>query len=102
MARSFAAWMDRHPVDGRFILNNGYDWTYLEVEDAPCHVRTLYGRPASAPPPSAPAPSAPAPSAPAPSAPAPPAPAPSAAGHPDQPPLPLAHRSDPPRHPSTI
>ncbi len=44
MARSFAAWMDRHPADGRFILNNGYDWTYLEVEDAPCHVRTLHAR----------------------------------------------------------
>lgn len=43
MAQSFASWMDRHPVDGRFILNNGYDWSYLEVEDAPCHVRTLHG-----------------------------------------------------------
>lgn len=41
MARSFAAWVDRHPDDGRFILNNGYDWSYLEVEDAPCHVRAL-------------------------------------------------------------
>src|SRR5690606_13637499 len=91
MARSFAAWMDRHPVDGRFILNNGYDWTYLEVEDAPCHVRTLYGRPASAPAPSAPAPSAPAPSA----------PAPSGDGHPEQPWLEPAAGSQEPLAPST-
>lgn len=42
MARSFAAWVDRHPHDGRFILNNGYDWSYLEVEDTPCHVRALH------------------------------------------------------------
>ena len=82
MARSFAAWMDRHPVDGRFILNNGYDWTYLEVEDAPCHVRTLHGRPASAPAPSAPAPSG--------------------DGHPEEPWLELADGSQEPLDPSTI
>lgn len=42
MARSFASWLDRHPYDGRFILNNGYDWTYIEVEDAALQVRTLH------------------------------------------------------------
>jgi uncharacterized protein len=32
MHRAFASWLTRHPDDGRFILNNGYDWTYLTVE----------------------------------------------------------------------
>jgi hypothetical protein len=35
MARTFASWIDRHPDDGRMILTNGYDWTYVTVEDAP-------------------------------------------------------------------
>jgi hypothetical protein len=35
MARAFASWLKRHPDDGRYILDNGYDWTYLSVEDAP-------------------------------------------------------------------
>jgi hypothetical protein len=34
-------WISRHPDDGRFILNNGYDWTYFTVEDAPFVVRAL-------------------------------------------------------------
>ncbi|HYQ41436.1 MAG TPA: hypothetical protein VER11_05705 [Polyangiaceae bacterium] len=38
MARAFASWIDRHPDDGRFILNNGYDWSYFEVEDVPFFV----------------------------------------------------------------
>ena len=33
--------MSRHPDDGRFILTNGYDWCYLQVEDAPFAVRAL-------------------------------------------------------------
>jgi uncharacterized protein len=32
MARAFASWLRRHPDDGRYILCNGYDWTYLTVE----------------------------------------------------------------------
>lgn len=36
MARAFAAWLTRHPDDGRYILSNGYDWTYLTVE-GPAH-----------------------------------------------------------------
>lgn len=43
MARAFASWIDRHPDDGRFILNNGYDWTYVRVEDAPFAVVLLHG-----------------------------------------------------------
>jgi hypothetical protein len=39
MAVAFASWIRRHPDDGRFILTNGYDWTYFTVEDAPFIVR---------------------------------------------------------------
>jgi uncharacterized protein len=35
MARAFASWIGVHPDDGRFILNNGYDWTYFRVVDVP-------------------------------------------------------------------
>jgi hypothetical protein len=41
MAKAFASWIDRHPDDGRFILSNGYDWTYFTVEDVPFFVRAL-------------------------------------------------------------
>ncbi len=33
-------WIGRHPHDGRYILTNGYDWTYLTVEDVPYLVRS--------------------------------------------------------------
>lgn len=32
-------WITRHPNDGRFILSNGYDWTYFTVDDVPYSVR---------------------------------------------------------------
>jgi len=32
-------WITRHPTDGRFILSNGYDWTYFTVDDAPFFVK---------------------------------------------------------------
>jgi hypothetical protein len=38
MARAFSTWLSRHPDDGRYILDNGYDWTYVTVEDAPFFV----------------------------------------------------------------
>ncbi|HET9932942.1 MAG TPA: hypothetical protein VFQ35_19695 [Polyangiaceae bacterium] len=41
MARAFSSWIARHPDDGRFILNNGYDWSYFRVEDAPFQVISL-------------------------------------------------------------
>ena len=41
MARAFASWIDVHPDDGRFILNNGYDWSYFRVEDTPFYVLGL-------------------------------------------------------------
>ncbi len=41
MARAFASWIARHPDDGRYILTNGFDWTYFKVEDVPFFVRSL-------------------------------------------------------------
>jgi uncharacterized protein len=34
-------WISRHPDDGRYILTNGYDWTYFTVDDAPFAVRSV-------------------------------------------------------------
>jgi hypothetical protein len=45
MTRAFASWIRRHPDDGRFILTNGYDWTYFTVKDAPFFVRGVHGEP---------------------------------------------------------
>jgi hypothetical protein len=39
MAQAFRTWIDRHPEDDRYILNNGYDWTYFQVQDVPFRVR---------------------------------------------------------------
>jgi hypothetical protein len=44
---AFHSWIGRHPDDGRYILNNGYDWTYFTVEDAPFVVRALRLEPAA-------------------------------------------------------
>jgi len=41
LARAFAGWVKRHPADGRFVLDNGYDWCYLTVEDTPFFVRSV-------------------------------------------------------------
>ena len=41
LAEAMQTWIGRHPDDGRYILTNGYDWTYLTVEDAPFVVRSL-------------------------------------------------------------
>jgi hypothetical protein len=41
LAAALHRWIARHPDDGRFILTNGYDWTYFTVEDAPFFVRSL-------------------------------------------------------------
>jgi hypothetical protein len=34
-------WIARHPDDGRYILTNGYDWTYFSVDDVPYFVRSV-------------------------------------------------------------
>jgi hypothetical protein len=48
MHKAFASWLTHHPDNGRYILNNGYDWTYLTVE-GPAYfvrsVRAVAGRP---------------------------------------------------------
>jgi hypothetical protein len=41
LAAAMHTWIGVHPDDGRFILTNGYDWTYFTVEDVPYFVRTL-------------------------------------------------------------
>ncbi len=41
MRHAFATWIERHPANGRFILNNGYDWGYFTVEDAPFFVERI-------------------------------------------------------------
>jgi len=44
MHRAFASWVTRHPDDGRFILSNGYDWTYLTVEGPAFFVQSVHDR----------------------------------------------------------
>ena len=41
LAEALHGWIARHPDDGRYILTNGYDWTYFTVEDVPYFVRSL-------------------------------------------------------------
>jgi len=41
LAAALHTWIARHPDDGRYILTNGYDWTYFTVEDVPFFVRAL-------------------------------------------------------------
>ncbi len=41
LAAALHSWIGRHPDDGRYILTNGYDWTYFTVDDAPYFVRTV-------------------------------------------------------------
>jgi hypothetical protein len=41
LAAALHSWIGRHPDDGRFILTNGYDWTYFTVDDAPYFVRAI-------------------------------------------------------------
>jgi hypothetical protein len=41
LSAAFHSWISRHPDDGRYILTNGYDWTYFTVDDAPYFVRSI-------------------------------------------------------------
>ncbi|MGA7120120.1 MAG: hypothetical protein WBY94_08485 [Polyangiaceae bacterium] len=41
LAAALHSWIGRHPDDGRYILTNGYDWTYFTVDDAPYTVRAI-------------------------------------------------------------
>ena len=46
MSAAFARWIDIHPDDGRYVLTNGYDWTYFSVDDVPFFVRSVRVEPA--------------------------------------------------------
>ncbi|NOU29907.1 MAG: hypothetical protein HOO96_18535 [Polyangiaceae bacterium] len=48
LASAMHKWIGRHPDDRRYILNNGYDWSYFTVEDAPYFVRHLVHAPEAA------------------------------------------------------
>lgn len=41
LSNALHSWISRHPDDGRYILTNGYDWTYFTVDDAPYFVQSL-------------------------------------------------------------
>jgi hypothetical protein len=41
LAEALHRWIARHPDDGRYILTNGYDWTYFTVDDVPYFVRSV-------------------------------------------------------------
>lgn len=41
LSSALHSWIARHPDDGRYILTNGYDWTYFTVDDAPYFVRAV-------------------------------------------------------------
>ncbi len=41
LAAAMHTWIARHPDDGRYILTNGYDWTYFTVDDTPFFVRAV-------------------------------------------------------------
>lgn len=41
LAAALHTWIGRHPDDGRYMLTNGYDWTYFIVDDVPFFVRSI-------------------------------------------------------------
>lgn len=41
LAEAMHTWIARHPDDGRYILTNGYDWTYFTVDDVPFFVTAV-------------------------------------------------------------
>ena len=41
LEKALHGWIALHPDNGRFILTNGYDWTYFQVDDVPYTVRAL-------------------------------------------------------------
>jgi uncharacterized protein len=41
LATALHSWIGRHPDDGRYILTNGYDWTYFTVDDVPYFAESL-------------------------------------------------------------
>ena len=41
LEQAMHTWIGRHPDDGRYILTNGYDWTYFVVDEVPYFVRSV-------------------------------------------------------------
>jgi hypothetical protein len=41
LAQGLHVWISRHPDDRRYVLTNGYDWTYFTVDDVPYFVRSV-------------------------------------------------------------
>ena len=41
LKRAMQSWVRRHPDDGRWILSNGWDWTYFTVDDVPFFVDSV-------------------------------------------------------------
>lgn len=41
LSAALHSWIARHPDDGRYILTNGYDWTYFTVDDAPYSITAV-------------------------------------------------------------
>jgi hypothetical protein len=39
--KALHGWIALHPDNGRFILTNGYDWTYFQVDDVPYAIRAI-------------------------------------------------------------
>ncbi len=40
LATAMATWISKHPTDGRWVLENGYDWCWISVEDVPLWVKS--------------------------------------------------------------
>src|SRR5262245_1832529 len=40
LARAMASWISRHPDNGRWVLENGYDWCYVTIEEVPFWVKS--------------------------------------------------------------
>jgi len=41
LTKAMHSWISRHPHDGRYVLENGWDWCYVTVDDAPYVVRAV-------------------------------------------------------------
>lgn len=41
LARAMMAWLTRHPENGRWVLENGWDWCYVRVADVPWVARAV-------------------------------------------------------------
>jgi len=42
LSHAMHGWITRHPNDARYVLENGWDWCYLTVDDTPFVVRSAH------------------------------------------------------------